>query len=123
MPERTALVVDDSRLARMLARKSLESMGYAVTEAAGGPEALALLTGNGGADVALIDRNMPEMDGTDLVKEIRDREHLRAMKLILVSAVEEAEGNAEAVSVGSDAFLAKPWTKESLGQTLDRLDL
>ena len=67
-----ALVVDDSRAIRMLLNKTLRQLGYEVQEAANGREALEMIeAGNSGVKLVLADWNMPEMNGLDLLKRLR----------------------------------------------------
>lgn len=113
------LVVDDSPLVRMLAGKALDSMGCEATFAEDGRQALDVL--GPGIDVALVDRNMPVMDGPALIRAIRERDDLGGMKLVLMSATDEADGAASAEAFGTDAFLMKPFNREQLTRLLAEL--
>ena len=62
-----ALVVDDSRAMRAIIGKILKEVGFEITEVAHGREALERLQQVGKPDLALMDWNMPEMNGTELV--------------------------------------------------------
>ncbi len=66
-----ALVVDDSRVMRAILGRSLKTLGYAITEAGNGQEALAAVAASGPFDVALVDWNMPVMDGLAFVEAAR----------------------------------------------------
>lgn len=66
----SALVVDDSAVVRKVARRLLEERGYAVSEAEDSATALGLLA-QGGADLILLDWQMPQVTGADLVRQLR----------------------------------------------------
>src|SRR5690606_10659176 len=66
-----ALVVDDSKTTRMIIGRILREIGFEVVEAGNGQEALDKLEELGGAEVALVDWNMPEMSGIEFVRAVR----------------------------------------------------
>jgi CheY-like chemotaxis protein len=112
----TVLVVDDSRLARMVMTNALRRLQpeWQVVEATGSDQALGAI-GAASADIALIDFNMPGIDGLELVAQIREREP--AMPIALVSANLQDEIIARARELKA-AFIAKPLTDEALGAFL-----
>ena len=110
----SAIVVDDSRVSRLLIGRSLKTLGFTVTEALHGLEALELLESNGNMDLAII-------DGPGLVRAIRDRPALRDMTLLLASATETTAVREMAMSLGSDDFLSKPFACEALATKLREL--
>lgn len=113
-----ALLVDDSKVARLVMGRALESLGFSVTTATSGFEALALLESNGSVDVVLIDWNMPGMEGPELVRLIRSRPEYAGISLILCSATEEAASRSVARDAGSDEYLTKPFTSDELAARL-----
>jgi CheY-like chemotaxis protein len=116
-----ALLVDDSNVARLVMGRALEALGFRVSLAADGRQALELLESNGCYDLALIDWNMPGMAGPELVRVIRSRPEFAGLTVILVSATEDSASRAEALVAGSDDYLAKPFTGEELSATLGEL--
>jgi two-component system chemotaxis response regulator CheY len=66
-----ALVIDDSRAMRSILGRMLRELGFEVLEAGNGREAIACLEAPGGVDLALVDWNMPEMDGLEFVRQVR----------------------------------------------------
>jgi len=85
-----ALVVDDSRTIRLILRRILREAGFEVFEAGNGKEALdALQAQDGDICLALVDWNMPEMNGMELLTEIRRHPEMSSMKVIMVTT--EAE--------------------------------
>ncbi len=108
----TVLIVDDSKLARIVAGKALAEVkpDWQKVEASGGDEALRVIDEQP-IDVALIDFNMPEMDGLELASAIRARRP--EMPLAIITANIQDEIIARAREVGA-AFVAKPVTVESI---------
>jgi CheY-like chemotaxis protein len=115
----SVLVVDDSPLVRLLAGKALASMGCEASFAEDGRQALDVL--DPGIDVALVDLNMPVMDGPSLIRAIRERDDLGHLKVVLMSATDESDGAASAEAFGTDAFLMKPFDGEQLTRLLGEL--
>ena len=85
-----ALVVDDSRTIRMIIRRILVELGYEVCEASNGREALDVLKAEEAAvDLVLADWNMPEMNGLELVKQLRKIPEYSSIKVIMVTTETE----------------------------------
>ena len=84
-----ALVLDDSRAMRMILGRILREVGFEVTEAADGREGLDMLTHMAVPDLALIDWNMPVMDGLTFVKEVRAIDAYSGMTLMMVTTESE----------------------------------
>jgi signal transduction histidine kinase/CheY-like chemotaxis protein len=103
-PERV-LVVDDSEINLLFLSGLLEHIGCYVNTAANGYQALSLLERNH-YDLALIDINMPLMNGIELVKKIRALKI--DLKIAVVSAYADDEKISEATAAGIDAYLTKP---------------
>jgi signal transduction histidine kinase len=99
------LVVDDSDINLLFLVSILEQLGCIVESAMDGQEALALIQQNH-YDLALVDINMPVMDGLELAKQLRSQQY--KLKLVAVSAYADNEKIAEALNAGLDAYLTKP---------------
>jgi len=114
------LVVDDAPEQRDLAKLVLTSMGYEVETACDGQEAIARIrerTAGGGAayDLILLDMIMEEgFDGLDTYRAIQ--EVSPGQKCIIVSGYSETERVKEAQALGAGSYLAKPYTREALGE-------
>lgn len=108
----TALIVDDSKLARIVAGKALAHLqpDWAKIEAGGSDEALALIADRG-ADIALIDFNMAGKDGLELASELRMLKP--EMPIAIITANIQDEIISRARQIGA-AFVAKPVTAEGL---------
>ena len=81
-----ALVIDDSKAIRIVLRKLLGELGFEVVEAADGREALQRLNGPMGPfDLALVDWNMPEMNGLEFVREVRGQGGHEDLTMVMVT--------------------------------------
>ncbi len=114
-----ALVVDDSRAMRMVLKKMMTTLGFEVFEAAHGIEGLAQLRLHAGIGVALVDWNMPEMDGLEFVKALRADHAYADIRICMVSAENDMAKIARALMMGADEYAMKPVTKEIIVEKLD----
>ncbi|MGB6856611.1 MAG: response regulator [Terracidiphilus sp.] len=115
-----ALVVDDSRAVRMLLARTLKQIGYEVQEAANGREALEVIeAGNSGVKLVLADWNMPEINGLDLLKRLRQNPALSSLAVVMVTTETEIEHIAEALEAGANEYVMKPFTQEILVEKLE----
>jgi two-component system, chemotaxis family, chemotaxis protein CheY len=118
---RRVLVVEDSISARAFVRAVLESQDFAlhhspceVVEASSGFEALRLLP-RGPYDLIVTDINMADINGLELVRFIRSSDHHRTTPLLIISSLRGAQDVQRGLSLGANAYLAKPFTQEQLG--------
>lgn len=105
------LVVDDSRVNRMLLTRALAAQGYTSATAENGRQALALLQQAPGAafDIVLLDIVMPEMDGYQALAAIKDDAALRHIPVIVISAVDEMDSVVRCIELGATDYLPKPF--------------
>jgi two-component system chemotaxis response regulator CheY len=113
-----ALVVDDSRSMRAIIGKQLRELGFVVEEAQSGQEALARLHANGPADLVLLDWNMPEMDGCEVLSLIRSEPKYKNVRVMMVTTESEMSQVAVALEAGANEYLMKPFDRESLVEKL-----
>lgn len=116
-----ALIVDDSRATRTIIRKMLTEAGFEVFEAADGVQALLRLQEIGQADVVLVDWNMPEMNGYDLVCAVRGDPRYDKMPLMMVTSETELGQMAKALAAGANEYVMKPFTKDVITEKLTLL--
>jgi signal transduction histidine kinase len=108
------LVVDDHHEVRTTTAGMLEELGHVVRQAPQGREALAQLDGNGSCDLLITDYAMPNMSGTELVREARKlKPGLRSM---IITGY--ADNDALAGSIDGIAILSKPFSLEKLAQAI-----
>jgi chemosensory pili system protein ChpA (sensor histidine kinase/response regulator) len=115
-----ALVVDDSITMRRVSQRLLERHGLEVLTAKDGVDALALL-GERIPDVALVDIEMPRMDGFELTGQMRRDERLRSIPVVMITSRSGEKHREHARSMGVNAYLPKPYREEELLDTLARL--
>jgi two-component system sensor histidine kinase/response regulator len=114
------LVVDDQRINCDVAEALLQSAGFeaeSVESAAAAIERLA----RGGIDIALIDLQMPEMDGLELTRALRAAAATASLPIIAVSACAFEEDRAACLAAGMNAFVAKPIDAVTLFEAIARL--
>lgn len=116
------LIVEDSSAMRAFVRATLEAQGIAknVTEAASGFEALRLLPRDK-FDLALVDINMPDIHGLEVIKLIRSSPQHRTIPVVVISSEASARDRERGLALGADTWLAKPFTPEQLVETLRRV--
>ena len=116
-----ALVVDDSAVARRIVGRIVAGLGFEVIEAADGEEALACLRRYDDVGLALVDWNMEPMDGIAFVRAVRAEPGHRNLRLMMVTAQTGPEAIAQALEVGADEYLMKPFTADHLADKLELL--
>jgi len=115
-----ALIVDDSKAIRMLLSITLSQLGYEVLEAANGKEALQMIeAGISGVKLVLADWNMPEMNGLDLLKRLRQNPALSSLAIVMVTTETEIDQIAEAMEAGANEYVMKPFTRDILVEKLE----
>ena|SRR2546423_10681893 len=117
-----ALVVDDSSTIRAILTLYLKKMDMEVIEAADAYEALQRLK-EGPFDLVLVDWNMPEMDGIDLIRQIRKVPAYDAVPVVMVTTNSESEHLGTAMDAGANEYIQKPCTLGTLREKLDFLGL
>jgi two-component system, chemotaxis family, chemotaxis protein CheY len=118
-----AMVIDDSRAMRTLLQRFLKQLGFEVCEATNGREALDRLQAGPSPDLALVDWNMPEMNGYELVLALRARPEFAGLRLVMVTTETEASQVERALQAGADEYVMKPFTPEVLRDKLALLGL
>ena len=96
-----ALVVDDSRAMRSILARLMTGLGFEVAQAGDGQEALDHARGGLRPDVALVDWNMPVMDGLTFIKSVRARDELRDIALMMVTTESEQAQIVRALAAGA----------------------
>lgn len=118
-----ALIVDDSKTMRLILGRLLAQAGFECREAEDGCAALGQLRDRGPVDLALVDWNMPNMNGLELIQAIRAQSEFAEMKVMMVTTEAEMSRVVAALSAGADEYMMKPFTYESLSEKLSLLGL
>ena len=116
-----ALVVDDSNTIRIILTAYLKKLGFDVTVAINGREALDRLHAMAKADIVLVDWNMPEMDGLSFVRAVRAEGEYATLPLMMVTTNVELTNVAEALDAGANEYMMKPFTADMLKEKLELL--
>ncbi len=114
------LIVDDSRSMRSVIKKVVSMSGFEMDncfEAGSGKEALALLSEHW-VDLVISDINMPEMNGIQMLCQMKADALLRAIPVVIVSTEGNQERIHEAFEKGAGGFLKKPFLPEDCRQML-----
>jgi two-component system chemotaxis response regulator CheY len=117
------LVIDDSRTVRRILRGILAPAGFEVLEAENGKEALDRLAQAGVPDLALVDWNMPEMNGYEFVQAVRAEPRYASLRLMMVTTENEQAFLVNALEAGADEYVMKPFTREVILAKLELLGL
>ena len=115
-----ALVIDDSRAVRKILRQFLEEEGYEVHEAADGMEALAQVHEHGSFEIALVDWNMPGLNGLEFVKAIRAMDKYRKTPIVMITSEAAKYHVLEAVEAGVTDYVVKPIDGHKLWKKLSQ---
>jgi two-component system chemotaxis response regulator CheY len=112
------LIVEDSPAMRTYVRGALDtapSLGDDVemVEAGSGFDALRLLPRNS-YDLVVTDINMPDINGLELIRFVRQNAHLASVALLVISTQSSERDRARSLALGADDFLAKPFTPDQL---------
>lgn len=112
------LIIDDSSATRAYVRAALEEMDdMQVSEAASGFDALRILPRER-FDLLLVDINMPNINGLELISFIRRSETHRDTPLLIISTEASERDRARAMTLGANGYLAKPFTAEALADAV-----
>ena len=115
-----ALVVDDSRAMRSILKGIVTELGFEPIEAENGKVALEKLNDSDQVTLALVDWNMPVMNGYEFIQQVRADEKWNDVRLVMVTTETEPTRMAQALLAGADEFVMKPFTKPIL---VDKLKL
>lgn len=116
------LVVEDDEGIRRYLSGELAARGYEVAECRDGREAWEYVTGNAEkVDLVLSDVMMPEMDGVELCRKVRENYSTSHIPVVLLTAKDGDADHLEGLTTGADAYLSKPFNMDILLQTVDNL--
>ena len=118
--ETTCLVVDDSAVIRKVARRIIEALGMNVNEAEDGTAALEACAANM-PDAILLDWNMPNMDGYEVLRRLRQSPLGDRPKVLFCTTENDVGAIARALHAGADEYIMKPFDREIMMAKLDQV--
>jgi two-component system, chemotaxis family, chemotaxis protein CheY len=119
-----AIVIDDSRAMRMILRRIVTHLGFQVSEAGNGVEALDQLGATEKVpELALVDWNMPEMNGLEFIHAVRTDPKYAQMTLMMVTTESERGQIVRALAAGAHEYVIKPFTPDAISEKLQLLGL
>jgi len=103
------LVVEDNDPNRVMLCRRLQRQGFVTSEARDGREALELVRGPQKFDLMLLDIMMPEVDGYQVLAELKGSPDLKALPVIMISAIDEMASIVRCIEMGAEDYLPKPY--------------
>jgi len=108
------LVVDDSKVMRDMVVACLRGLeGATFTQAASGLEAIERLS-LGQYDAAVLDLNMPDISGIEVLEFVRAQDRLKSLPIIVVTTRGDDDSRARALAAGASNYMTKPFTPEAI---------
>ena len=118
-----AIIIDDSRTMRRLLSTYISEFASDIVEAEDGLAGLEQLEKNAPLDLALVDWDMPRMNGLEFVKAVRANPSYTDMKILMVTSHNTPEDVGEVLMAGATDFLMKPMTGEMIRDKLQILGI
>lgn len=113
-----AMVIDDSKAIRRILSTTLTELGWQVSEANNGRDALTKLSQQSAPSLILVDWNMPEMNGLDFIREVRHDGRFEETKLMMVTTETQVDQIMSALEAGANEYVMKPFTKDVIADKL-----
>ncbi len=107
------MTVDDSATVRQVLKMTLAEAGYDVVEAIDGADALNKLSADS-VDMLVTDLNMPNVDGIDLIQQVRRKPGNRFMPIIMLTTVSQPEMKTAGKAAGASGWITKPFNPDQL---------
>ncbi len=118
-----ALIIDDSRTIRQLLSRILHECGWEVVEAGHGQEALEVLAANSDCRLALVDWNMPVMNGLEFVRSVRGEDKHTDMRIMMVTTENDTSNIILALEAGANEYVMKPFNRDVIEKKIALLGL
>ncbi len=114
------LIVDDSPTMRRMVGTTLQSPALTFEEASNGLEAIEILA-RGGVDLMILDLNMPDMHGIDVLKFVRSHARFQKTPILILTTKYDPETRSSALLAGASDYLTKPFDPSTLREHASRL--
>ena len=119
---KSCLVVDDSKVVRMVARKILEGLNFQIIEAEDGQQALDACQ-RSMPDAVLLDWNMPVKDGLEFLKDLRALEDVNQPVVVFCTTENDLDHIQKAISAGANEYIMKPFDSEIIESKFSQVGL
>ncbi|MCR6629775.1 MAG: response regulator [Magnetospirillum sp.] len=119
---KSCLIVDDSKVIRMVARKILHELAFTTAEAEDGQQALDQCKANM-PDAVLLDWNMPVMNGIDFLRELRKLPGGDKPVVVFCTTENDIDHIQEAITAGANEYIMKPFDSEILQAKFSQVGL
>ena len=110
---KTIMTVDDSACVRQMVSFTLKEAGYEVVEAVDGKDALTKSNGSR-IHMVITDLNMPQMDGIELIRQLRSHTAYKFIPIIMLTTESQAVKKQEGKSAGATGWIVKPFKPDQL---------
>jgi two-component system chemotaxis response regulator CheY len=110
---KTILIVDDSVVVRQVVSLTLRNAGFSTIDAVNGVDALKKLQSNR-VELIVTDLNMPEMDGISFIREVRARDDIKHLPIVMLTTVSQEEKKQEGREAGATGWVYKPFNAGQL---------
>ncbi len=116
---KTVLLVDDAAVIRQICALTLKREGHKILEAVNGKDALSKIEGIK-LDLVITDINMPEMDGIELIKQLRQQQQHRFVPIVVLSTVSQEHKVKEGREAGASGWILKPFDGKKLLEVVNK---
>lgn len=117
------LIVDDASVIRKMLAYICENEGLQVTTAVDGVEGIRMLEKQGPFDLLMVDWEMPNMNGLDMVRRIKDQQLNPGLKILMITTHNSMADVVTAMSLGIDDYLMKPIEEEAVQSRIQALGI
>lgn len=107
------MTADDSASVRQMVAFTLKGAGYEVVEAVDGQDALGKLNGTA-VNMLITDLNMPNMDGIELIRQVRGQSQFKFMPIIMLTTESQGSKKQEGRAAGATGWIVKPFKPDQL---------
>ena len=108
------LIAEDEYTTRLMVQVSLENWGYTVISVSDGKEAWEELKKEDAPDIAILDWEMPEIDGAEVCKRVKDLERDNPIYVLMLTARDSQDDILEGFDAGADDYMTKPFNDSEL---------
>ncbi|NLH39088.1 MAG: response regulator [Elusimicrobia bacterium] len=118
---KTIVVVDDDPNVGLLISVILKNIGYSVVSLSNGKDLLSYLANNSKPGLILLDLKLPDIDGYELCKRIRDNQFTSDVPIIVLTGVSEVDSKIKTIEMGADDYISKPFDVRELKVRIKRI--